>query len=163
VTQISERAVALRHEFDRAFAEAPRAKRAVWHDLIAIRAGVKPYLLRLAEIVALFADKKVTRVPGGAAALLGLAGLRGALVPVYGLRTLLGDPSPSIPRWIVIAAKAPVGFAFDAFEGQLRVAAEAIVPQPGDAKTGFTPDFIRAEGALRPIVQLSSLLDAIET
>ena len=42
-------------------------------------------------------------VPGPEAALLGIAGLRGALLPIYGLAVLLGYPAPTeAPRLVVI-------------------------------------------------------------
>jgi chemotaxis signal transduction protein len=161
--RVSERVVEMRREFDRIFAVAPRAKESAEHDLLAIRVGDERYALRLSDIAGLFVDKKVVRVPGGGRALLGMAGFRGAIIPVYGLRTLLGIPASGAPRWLVIAAAAPVGFCFEGFEGQLRVAAAAVMPLQVQDKTNFTEDLARAGEVVRPIIRLSSALDAIKT
>jgi len=44
----------------------------------------------MAEVSGLFADKKVTRLPSPVSELSGIAGLRGAVLPVYDLAMLLG-------------------------------------------------------------------------
>jgi chemotaxis signal transduction protein len=118
--------------------------------------------MRLSEIAGLFADRKITRVPGSKAALLGIAGFRGALVPAYSLRALLGLSGTQAPRWLAIAAAAPVAFAFDAFEGHLRVSADAIMPRQsrGEIK-GFAPNFIRADDLARPVIDLSAAVAAL--
>jgi chemotaxis signal transduction protein len=162
-SSVSERLVELRRDFDRSFVAAPRAKESAEHELLAIRIGNERYALRLSDIAGLFVDKKIVRVPGGGRALLGMAGFRGALVPVYGLRSLLGIAAAGAPRWLVIAATAPVGFSFEGFEGQLRVAAAAVTPQQAQDKTNFTQDLVRAEGMLRPVIRLSAVFDAIMT
>ena len=98
---LAERAEEMRADFDRGFAAARRVDIAAKHDLIAIRVGTEPFAIRLTEVSGLFADRKITRVPGSHNALLGIAGFRGALVPVYGLRALLrqsGTQSAALAR-----------------------------------------------------------------
>ncbi len=73
-SRLTERAAELRSAFDRGFAAPLRVDTAAKQELLAIRVGAEPYVVRLSEISGLFADKKITRVPGGAAALLGIAG-----------------------------------------------------------------------------------------
>jgi chemotaxis signal transduction protein len=159
---LAQRAAELRSAFDRNFAVAVRTDAAVKHDLIAIRVGGEPFALRLAEIGGLIADRKITRVMGGNGALLGLIGFRGALVPVYGLQKILGHSGAPASRWLVIAAAAPMAFAFDAFEGHLRVPADAIVPQQSPSSTrGYAPDFIRAADAVRPVIHLPAVIAAL--
>jgi purine-binding chemotaxis protein CheW len=162
-SHVSERAAELRRDFDRSFAEPPRADKAAKEDLLAIRLGAQGFAIRLSEITGLFVDKKVTRVPGASAALLGIAGFRGSIVPVYDLQSLLGHSGGHAPRWLVIAAAAPVAFAFEAFESQLRVSPESITPQQSNAETHrYTQDFVQTENVLRPIIHLYSVLDAIK-
>ena len=159
---LSERAAELRSAFDRAFAEPLRPATAARVDLLGIRAGAQVFAVRLSEIAGLFADKKITRVPGGGAALCGLAGFRGATLPVYDLQHLLGQPGAERPRWLVIAAAAPIAFAFDAFVGQLRVDAGEIVPQPSrpDA-AAHASELVRTGNFIGPILNLASLLEAV--
>ena len=131
--------------FDRAFAAPLRADAAAKHDLLAIRVGARTLRHALSEIAGLFADRKITRVPGSNAALLGIAGFRGAIVPVYSLPDAArAFRQRSAPRWLVIAAAAPVALAFDAFEGHLRVLGRrdpAAAIARADAR--LRPEFIR--------------------
>jgi purine-binding chemotaxis protein CheW len=158
------RAEELRLAFDRAFAEPVRPDTTFKEDLLAVRIEAQGYAIRLSEISGLYADKKVTPVPGGHPALRGIAGFRGAIVPVYDLQILLGHASTSTPRWLVIAATAPIALAFETFDGQLRVARDAILPQPARPEIrGYAREFVRTENFAGPIMHLPSLLDAIKT
>jgi purine-binding chemotaxis protein CheW len=160
--RITQRAAELRADFDRAFAEPVRLDATPRENLLAIRVGTEACAIHLADIAGLFADKKITRVPGDASALLGIAGFRGAIVPVFNLQSLLGQPANGTPRWLVMAAAAPVAFAFDAFEGQLRVTPDAIVPGPARAQTRtYARQFVQTQSNVRPIIHLPSIVDAI--
>jgi purine-binding chemotaxis protein CheW len=161
-SRVVKRAAQLRRDFDASFALPPAPEAATKADLLAIRCAGKAFAIRLAEIAGLFADKKITRVPGASASMLGIAGFRGAIVPVYDLQMLLGEPAGKTARWLVNAAAAPVAFAFEQFEGQLRVPPDAIKPQATQIRNGLTEDFVQSDGALRPIIQLSRVLDAIK-
>jgi chemotaxis signal transduction protein len=161
---VAGRAEELRLAFDRAFAEPLRPDATFKEDLLAVRIEAQAFAIRLSEISGLFADKKVTPVPGGHAALRGIAGFRGAIVPVYDLQILLGHASTSTPRWLVIAATAPIALAFEAFDGQLRVARDAILLQPSRPEIhSYAREFVRTENFAGPIMHLPSLLDAIKT
>ena len=162
-THFAERAGELRRDFDAGFADPIRVDAIAKQELLAIRIAGAPYAIRLSEISGLFADKKVTRVPGGHAALRGIAGFRGALIPVYDLARLLGQPDAEAPRWLVIAAAAPVALAFQQFEGQLRAAPDEILPQAGRADTAaYARDVVRTADFVGPIMHVPSVLDAIK-
>jgi chemotaxis signal transduction protein len=159
---LGDRAAALRDAFDRVFAEPHPPDPPPREDLLAIRVATEPYALRLSEIAGLFADRKVIPVPGQVPTLLGLAGFRGAIIPVYDLSALLGHRSPATTRWLALAAKAPVAFAFEALAGHLRVPLTQIVPQQADERPRrHVRDFARLPDWVRPIVDLSTVLDAV--
>jgi chemotaxis signal transduction protein len=159
LSSLAERAAGLRSAFDRAFAAPVRADMTVKQDLLAIRVGVEPCAVRLSEVTGLFVDRRITRIPTNEAALLGIASFRGAIVPVYSLRALLGHAATQTPRWLVIAADAPVALAFDLFEGHLRVPVDAILPQQAKAQMrGFAPEFVRDADLVRPILHLASII-----
>jgi chemotaxis signal transduction protein len=161
---VAGRAAELRLAFDRAFAEPVQLDTTFKEDLLVVRIEAQAFAIRQSEITGLFADRKVTPVPGSHAALRGIAGFRGTIVPVYDLQILLGSASASTPRWLVIAAAAPVALAFAAFEGQLRVARDAILPQPSRAEVrGFAREFVGARNFVGPILHLPSVLDALKT
>ena len=64
----------------------------------------------------------------------------------------------------MIAAGAPVALAFDAFEGQIRVAPEAILPRPPDAQTlSYAREFVRTQRHICPVIHLPWILGAIKT
>jgi len=160
---IARRATELRRDFDSSFAKPPPVAGEAGQDLLAIRLGTRRFAIRLSEIAGLYADKKITPVPGAAAGMLGIAGFRGSILPVYDLQGLLGLSSAPASRWLVMAARAPVAFSFEAFEEQVRVSPRAIKRERARAKSSFTKEFIQTDGVLRPIIQLSSVLEAVTT
>jgi chemotaxis signal transduction protein len=157
----SERAAQLRRNFDDGFAVPARADIDAQEDLLAVRLGARGFALRLSEIAGLFADKKVTHVPGSDAALRGVAGFRGSIVAVYDMARLLGYSTGESSRWIVLAATASVAFTFETYEGQRRVAADAFKSQLTQAGHKHATQFIRDGALLRPVIQIASMLDAI--
>lgn len=156
-----EQAAKLRIAFDRAFAEPLRVETAVEQELLAIRIGSQSCAIRLSEISGLYAGKAITPVPGGHAALLGIAGFRGRIVPVYDLRIPLGEAGGGRPRWLVIAAAAAVALAFDALDQHLSVRPEAILPQPRRPNApGYAREFVQTRNFAGPILHLRAVLQA---
>lgn len=162
-THATGRAVELRSAFDRGFAQPIELGATLNTELLAIRVGAEPCAVRLSEIAGLFVDKKITRVPGSAPALLGIAGFRGVIMPVFNLQSLLARSTAATPRWLVIAAGAPVALAFDAFEGQLRLSPDAILPRPPGAQAlSYAREFVRTPLHICPVIHLPSILGAIK-
>jgi purine-binding chemotaxis protein CheW len=157
-----DRVAELRRAFDRSFAEAPPSRTTALEDLLDVRIGATPYALRITEISGLFADTRIALLPTTVPALLGIAAFRGSIVPVYDLRAMLAHPIHTKPRWLAIAAGTTVGLAFDAFEGHVRVHADAIVPHgSGDAAVRHVRAVVRLDGLVRPIVSIASVLEEI--
>jgi purine-binding chemotaxis protein CheW len=157
------RAAALRDAFDRSFAVPLPPDPPPGRDLLAIRVGEEPYALYLSDIAALHPDRRTTPLPGSMPALRGIAGFRGAVVPVYDLAALLGQPPAEVVRWHAIAASAPVAFAFAWLDRQLRVPREAIVrDETGERPHRHVREFARTEGVVHPIVDLPSVVDAVK-
>jgi purine-binding chemotaxis protein CheW len=160
--RVMERALQMRRDFDETFAKPVRIDEATKEKFLTIRAAGQPCAIRLAEIAGLFVDKKITPVPGGHAALLGIAGFRGVILPVYDLPRLIGSPAAQAPRCLIIVRAAPVVLAFGAFETQLLASPEAIVAQaPRPEMKNFVRDFVRLPDFHGPILHLPSVLDAI--
>ena len=114
------RATELRDAFDRAFADAPARERGAQYELLQIELAGEPYAIALADISSLHVDLAIVAVPARAPALLGVIALRGAIVPVYDLRRLLGLAATRPPRWAVLAGDN--AFAFDHVAGHFSVA-----------------------------------------
>jgi purine-binding chemotaxis protein CheW len=114
-----------RAEFDAAFAAPPAEGRRAAERLVRIEVGGERFALRLADLAGLRRLGKLVALPGARPELLGVAGLRGRLVPVFDLGRLLGCGADE-PRWLALArAEEPVGLAFGGLEGQIEVAPEA--------------------------------------
>jgi purine-binding chemotaxis protein CheW len=160
--RVADRADQLRRDFDRAFAEPIRVDTVEEEDLLAIRAGEQTCAIRLSEIAGVHVGKRVTRVPGSHPALWGIAGFRGSLIPVYDLQQLLGHARAEAPRWLVIAASAPIALAFATFDGRLRVSRSEIFPQTMQSDMAqYAREVARAAAANRPILHLPSILETI--
>jgi len=160
-SRMADRAQQLRFAFDRSFAAAAHFDAAPKEDLLAIRSGSQVLALRLAEVGGLFVDKKITQIPGRVATLLGIAGFRGAILPVYDLGMLLGQAKGKASRWLVIAASAPIALAFEGFDGHLRISKDTVFPQEAGERAIYVRDCVRVEGVVRPILNLPSVLDTI--
>jgi purine-binding chemotaxis protein CheW len=157
---MAARAAALREGFDASFAAAPAVEQPPTAGLLAVRVGVTPAALRLTDVAGLHADTAITPMPMAPAELLGLAGFRGAVVPVYDLGTLLGAPGTGWPRWCVVAAGRPaVAFAFHHFDGYLEVSVDAVRATAGGS--GPRRDVVTVDGQARSIVEIGALVAAI--
>jgi len=159
---LDRRAAELRAAFDRSFAAAA-AQAAPSEAFLAIDVAGDPYALRLAEIAGLHADKAVTALPGSPPDLLGVAGFRGVLVPVYDLRALLGYAAGPPARWLAVArGKARVGLAFDRFDGHFAVSPDAVVQggQPVPSRPGLDGT-LQEGGRPRHVIGLGALIESI--
>lgn len=116
----------LRAEFDAAFALAHSIESPAVLDVLVVHVADHVYAMRLTEVAALYADRKLTEAPSPRRELLGLVGMRGVVAPVYDLRVLLGYAPVTSPRWLAeLKTPAPFVVAFEHFERHLRVPAEA--------------------------------------
>lgn len=111
----------LREAFDRAFAEPRERPVPPTTDFLGLRLAGEPCAVRLAQVAALHVDRKLAAVPSPDPAVAGVVSLRGALHTVFDLRALLGKPTALPPRWLIALSGAPVAYAFDGFDGLLRV------------------------------------------
>lgn len=160
--ELTDRAADLRRAFDRSFAEAPVQGLEALEALVGLRVAGTSYAIRLREIASLLVDRRIVRLPSSAPSLLGVSGIRGTVAPVYSLRTILGHASSSeSPRWLVLAQAAHVGFAFEEFDGYLRVPRAEIVQSAAGVGHAHVSEVARTHEAVRPIVSLSSVIDSL--
>ena len=158
-----DRAAALRDAFDLSFSRASAVRAAASENLLTIRIGTDQYALRLASVSGLFAGKRISWVPSPVPELLGIAGFRGVVQPVYDLAMLLGHPKAAVPRWIVVAAPQAVGLAFEGFGGFVSAAPDAVVTRPrGGADTPqLHVNAFLESGGTYPIIDVASVLARI--
>lgn len=110
---------ALRREFDAAFAAPPRPPNRDVVSLLGVPIARHAYALRIHGLARLEVARRIVPVPGRSPALLGLAGLRGQLMPVFSLTVLLGHPRDAqAPRWFAVqGGEAPVALALESCSG----------------------------------------------
>lgn len=159
---------AMREAFDQSFAQRPTGD-PPQETLLAISVVGDPYAIRIADILGLYADRRIVALPSARRSFLGVAGFRGLVAPVYDLAAILGytRTRPAMPRWIVsLRHSEPIAFAFDAFDRLFTVGAEQFARSP-DAERARPPerrhlhDVVRDGATIRPIIHLQSTLSVI--
>ena len=157
------RAAELRRAFDQTFAEPARAVIEDVENLLGLHVGQDEYAVRLGEIRGLLPEQNIVPVPSPVPELLGIIGLRGSIVPVYSLGALLGyGPAPRLSPWIIlVGTDAPVGMAFDEFQGHLRVTRSQIVAKGDDASRSHVRETVRVADTLRGIISIRSVVLAL--
>ncbi len=124
ISPITAKVAELRGVFDQARA-APFSSGAEeqTENLLAIRVSRDAYAIKVTEISGLATDRKIVAFPSSISELLGVAGIRGVLVPVYSLAALLGyDAEAGQVRWLALCGtEEPFALALGEFEGYMRV------------------------------------------
>src|SRR4029077_16909873 len=95
---------------------------------LTFRANGQLYALPAEQVSEVICMPAVARMPQAPRGLLGLANLRGTVLPVASLRGLLGadEPAGATARAIVLDGAAPVALAVDGVEALVTVDADQI-------------------------------------
>lgn len=104
---------------------------------ITFHAGNEQLAFRLENTAEIIRVPPLAQMPLGPASVLGLANLRGTVLPVVSLRRLLGFDDAALDdatRIIVMSGPTPVGFAVDRIDGLVAVSFDAI--ESGGAGSG---------------------------
>jgi chemotaxis signal transduction protein len=165
-SHVSAQAVKLRNAFDRARA-IPFSSQAAEQieNLLAIRVHGDAFAIRLSEISGLATDKKIVAFPSPIPELLGVAAIRGRLVPVYSLAVLLGySANAEQGRWLALCgAEEPVGFALNDFEDYLRVPFAQVYPaEQRDVVGTHATHVVRVADTVRAVVSIPLLMEIIQ-
>ena len=109
----------------------------------------------------------LARIPQAPAALLGVANLRGSVLPVSSLRVLLGKPqADDLPnaRAIVLDIGAPIAIVVDAVEGletvesdQIETRKKELSAEGGEKLTGAFP--IARDKSVAKVLDIKGLLE----
>lgn len=110
----SNSAAELARAFDGRFAAAPPERAGPVERLLVIGVGETRAAIRLRDLASLCPAPRIARVPGGAPGLVGIAGVRGRVVPVFDLAAVADrESAPRGPAYLAIAAgDTPVGLLF---------------------------------------------------
>jgi chemotaxis signal transduction protein len=163
---VANKAAQLRHAFDRARA-IPFSSQALEsiENLLAIRVSGNAFAISLSEISGLATDKKIVAFPSPIPELLGVAAIRGRLVPAYSLAALLGySASTERGRWLALCgAEELVGLAISEFEGYLRVpVAQIYAPEQQDLLSVHVKHVVRVADTVRAVVSIPLIIGVIQ-
>ena len=152
----------LREEFDRAFAEPAREAGVGNRDFVLVATGGEQWALPLDGICGIEHGLQVVRLPSSRASLLGVAGVRSAVVAVFSLGALVGSPGVAAesgrPAFALLESGETgqrVGVAFERLVQFARVSAESVF------EGGEFGCSLRHEGELYTVVETRELLRRI--
>ncbi len=160
---LGRRVEALRRDFDRIFSQPSTLVTVETEDLLAIGVAGDAYALKVGELAGLVSGRKVVALPNRTAHLLGVAGVRGAVVPVYALSGLLGygDSGGSTPWLAQCGRQEPVALAFEQLEGFFRVPRADLHAAGGEARH-HVAESVRVGNVTRRVIDTRSILAAIQ-
>ena len=156
---MSAHADELRTAFDAEFAAALPSPESGRRDVLCIQVAREPYAIRLGDIASLHAELRVVALPARAPELLGVAAIRATVVPIYDLAVALGMSGAAAKRWAVVHRAGTAGFAFERYDGHVRIAETAISTA---SRSGPIAGQLVIAGRPRLIIDLDSVVEAIE-
>lgn len=159
------RAAALRREFDSLFAEAQHEVAVEREGFLCLSVAQQQYAVRLAEVERVLSGKKVALMRATNPALLGVAGVRSTIVPVFDLRVLLGvERSGTSAKWMLLlrSTTGAVGIVFDRFDGYVQAPASGTDdPARGEQGAASASTVLRLESAEIPVLDLQAMIEAL--
>jgi chemotaxis signal transduction protein len=157
----TERLRELRRVFDEGFASPPQATIERGSAYLEVGTGENRVLVDLEEVAVMEVRRKIVSLPGTRRAFLGLAGIRGKLVPVFDLGQLLGyETSSGAGAWVLVSrSDRPLGLAVESFHGLREVRPEERRPAESLQTRHFSA--VVPGDWLRPVLNMASLLAEI--
>jgi purine-binding chemotaxis protein CheW len=152
----------LRRAFDASFAQPAQTAAVDVENLLLISVSGDRYALKLREVSAIAQRPVIVEVPSQAPGLLGIAGIRGNIVPVFRLATLLGySISGDTLSWVIVCGSDDaMAFAFDGFDGY--VCAERSLLMASELQQRcYVEEFFAAPSGPRPVVALTQIVAAV--
>lgn len=152
----------LRRAFDRSFAEPAIQPAQTVVRLISLEVAGRPLAIETGQIAGLAKVKRIVPLPSRIPELLGIAGIRGGVVPVFSLAALLEIESRGNPQWLALAkSETSMALAFDALTGQVEVAAPDIYPDEVEGRIAFVRMLVRIGAEVRPLLDIFRIAQEI--
>jgi purine-binding chemotaxis protein CheW len=136
-------------------------------QFVAFQVDSQRYAFPIEQIQEIVILEQVTRTPQTADCIEGVSNLRGTIIPIVNLRTLMGlEPKPAVDQTrtiIVNVGQRMIGCTVDAVTQVIRIADQAVQPAPptlvvaGDYLSGFA----KMDDGLVILLDVDQLLDPI--
>ncbi len=129
-----------------------------------VRLGGEMFIFPLDELVTIVDDATITPVPCVPAHIAGIANVRGRVVPVIDLATLLGlatEQTDERPVLIVAMAaddRVSLAFKVQAIDELVTVEQQSISPLPSDFETAYPEFFIGISEENRVLINTGTIL-----
>lgn len=133
---------------------------------VGLRLGEGRYVVPRSEIREVLQNPPLTRVPGANPWLLGLANVRGQLIPIVDLKVLCGAPASNPDRLtrviLVNNEEVPMGVLVDEVFGFRRFMADDRNDDGGDDEElgGFIDGVFRREGHIWPVLSFFKVIES---
>jgi chemotaxis signal transduction protein len=156
-------AAEMRAEFDRMYALPSLFQQTSnTEDLLAIHLSGHSYAIKVREIAGFTNNRRPVALPSSVPELLGVASIRGELVPVYSLAALLdGNRDTEEVRWLVLCrADEPLGLAFADFGGYLQVPLSEIYAARHLARPSIC-EVAHSAGLVHSVISIPAIVEMV--
>ncbi len=156
------RLVELRHAFDRTFQLPYQLATKSVEPMIAFRTAGVALAVRVQHITRVIKRGVILPVPSIVPELLGVAAVRGLLVPVFNLAALLGLPPSGEPQWfLLVNRETPVAFAFDGLEGRVEVEQAHLYVDETSSQCKHIHQLAEVGSTVRAVIDIRGLMEEI--
>jgi purine-binding chemotaxis protein CheW len=129
--------------------------------------GGEPFAIDLSHVREVFKLESITPVPGMPASLVGVANLRGAIVPIADLRPSLGASLSTTPKYVVVVQQGTqqVGILIDEVPEIRTIQSDAMVTEPTHTvaeRRPFLSGLLNIENRLSGMMEVSRVLASVE-
>jgi chemotaxis signal transduction protein len=156
------RLAGLRSAFDRTFQLPYQLKTKDVEPMIAFRTAGTALAVRVQHITGVMKRTVILPVPSIVPELLGVAAVRGGLVPVFNLAALLELPPSGEPQWFMLMNRQmPVVFAFDGLEGRIEVERAHVYADETSSPRKHIHQLAEVGSVVRAVIDVSGLMESI--
>jgi purine-binding chemotaxis protein CheW len=129
--------------------------------------GEESLAIELGQVREVFQLESITPVPGMPPLLVGVANLRGTVVPLADLRPSLGVPNVSVPRYAVVVRQGArqIGILIEELPEIRTIQPEDVLDASLGEETrsrAFLSGLLKMEGRTSGLVEVSGLLAMVE-
>jgi purine-binding chemotaxis protein CheW len=146
-------------------AAAPAVEAEATFHLVTFRLGEELFAVPIEKVVEIVRVQALTRVPQAPEHVRGVQSLRGAILPVFEVRTRLGLPPATVtPESRVLVAEGHsrlLGLLVDAVSQVRRLSRSALQPPPPEVRSrcsDYVVGMVQTEGAMALMLDLDRLL-----